>query len=83
MFCPKELNSNAEIGQTSHPVNNRDDIVSPSHSPQTPPTPPPSPEKNSLECGLAVQSTTELSVSVCSLFLFKFISVRSEPELLI
>lgn len=49
--------------------------TSPSH-----PTPLP---KNSWECRQAVQSTTELAVNVCSLFLFKFISVGSEPELLI
>lgn len=52
------------------PANHRDNVISPAPRPTE-------------ECWQAVQSTTELSVSVCSLFLFKFISVRSEPEMLI
>lgn len=38
--------------------------------------------KESWESRQAVQSTTELAVSVCS-FLFKLISVGPEPDLLI
>uniref|UniRef100_A0A3Q3ETA4 Si:ch211-167j9.5 n=1 Tax=Labrus bergylta TaxID=56723 RepID=A0A3Q3ETA4_9LABR len=43
-------------------------------SPEAPPTCPPPYQKSSSACRQAVQSTTELSVSVCSHFLFKFIS---------
>lgn len=63
------------MGKTLIPLIHREETSGPSPFPQATPT---HPSQRSLERRQAVQSTTELTVSVASLF--KFISVGSEPD---